>query len=160
MMAKQRLVVLAVLAGIALAGGSWCVLRYYRSLPAWLGRVQRPGYALLHAAQTEDGSYFAVFDAGDDWLAFCHSERGEYRVTSTSVSEADGNDALDTKARQFTTLTRTYHFGVGTYGIIDGEVLPIRRGARGPLRIAYWARDENVLLFSAEVPWGGRNENR
>jgi hypothetical protein len=121
------------------------------SLREWVARVQRPGYSLIYSTETPDHSYFALFDAGGDRMAFCYLTKRRPGVSTTSVTSitsADGEDALDTEHRKFTSLTRKI---LGVYGVIDGAELPIKPGVRGNLRVRY--AEDNSEVLNAEIPW-------
>jgi hypothetical protein len=73
MTAKGTILLLMVIALVT----SWDAWRKLRpgTLSSWVQQVQRPGYRLLYSTETDDHSYYAIFDAGDDYLAFCSLEK-------------------------------------------------------------------------------------
>jgi len=150
-MKRSRAVVvcgaIAVLVGMAFLG--WWLALGPVSLPQWVERVRRPGYRLLFATETPDQSYYAIFDAGDDKLAFCHRHRpGHHYSSSLTISAVGGKDVLDTKHRRFTVLTRKV---LGFYGVIDGEEYPIKPGVVGPLGLRFLPTGAEELY--ADIPW-------
>jgi hypothetical protein len=131
-------------------------------LAGWVKRVQRPGYRLISSIETPDHSYFAFFDAGDDRLAFCSlvkEKRGDAAISGrvviststgvTTITTADGEEALDTRQRRFTVLTRKI---LAVYNEIDGTEFPIKRDITGDLRVRYRVSGDEIL--DTEIPWG------
>jgi len=122
-------------------------------LEAWVERVRRPGYRLLYSTETPGHSYYAIFDAGKDQLAFCELDRTKHAAlvstSSTVISTPDGEDALDFKGRNSPMLTRKL---LGIYVVMDGMEEPIKRGFVGKLRIRHQV-DNNAVL-DTEVEWG------
>jgi hypothetical protein len=132
---------------------SWWLWREYNSLSLWVDRVRRPGYVLLYSAKAVDGSYFAVFDAGNDTMAFCSREKTRTGVTMNhlELDDEEGIGVLDS-AKGLSSLPRNVNLGLLRYAIDDGMVVGIRPGFRGKIRLKYWLEFDRVLL-DAEISW-------
>jgi hypothetical protein len=162
MNSRQRLLlwgtVPAVPFGFALLVGL-IVLNFWLSLrpvplEAWVQRVRRPGYRLLYSTETPLHSYYAIFDAGNEYLALCELDRMAHGtsgwVGSTDIRSADGQDALDnTDNRPTVPLLRNL---LGIWTVDDGVALPIKPALVGKLHIQHELDGANVL--DVEIEWG------
>lgn len=154
---KRALAFVCAVLTIAAIVGAPAFVIYRRiepaSLRSWIARVERPGWRLLHSAET-DTHWFAVFDAGDDRLAFCWRDRGKeprsYQ-SSLTVTDAAGKDVEDSSRRtQF--VDRDVWIVVGEYGIVDGHSHPIRPGHAGHSSvIAVLSKPDDVSLPEASL---------
>lgn len=124
----------------------------HESLSAWTERIQRPGFKLLWAEEMPDHSYFAIFDSGEDTLAFCEKENadGLRRSSSMSICDSQDNDVLDTKNRKLAFLSRKYLLGM--YTELDGRILPVKPGTVGPIHIKYHEQPSGRTI-DVTIPW-------
>jgi hypothetical protein len=151
---RQRKVLVwgaAVVAAVILIGTpvlyGWLWFRPV-SLPEWIERVRRPDYRLIYSTEATDHSYYAIFDAGDNRLAFCHLHKSAHPSSTLLDITIDGKDVMDTKHRQYSSLNRSF---LGLYSVMDGVELPIKRGVAGKLRVRYEADGKDIL--DTEIPW-------
>jgi hypothetical protein len=118
------------------------------SLPEWIERVRRANYRLIYSSEATDHSYYAIFDAGDNRLAFCHLHKSAQPSSTILDITIDGEDVMDTKHRQYSSLNRSF---LGVYSVTDGVELPIKPGVAGKLRVRYEVDDHDIL--DTEIPW-------
>jgi len=124
------------------------------TLDGWTYQVGRPGFKLLYSTKTADGSYYALFDAGNNQLAFCSWEHGTHSA-ATSLEDAEGRDILDTKNRRMGHLQRQWPLGVGPIAVLDGLIIPIKPGVKGRIRLVHREadQDDQTVLLDANVSW-------
>ncbi len=118
-------------------GGLWAYRRVHPdTLDAWVAAVARPGFELRFRTRTAT-HFFAVFEAGDGQLALCRERLAGPRDTpeaEVQVTDVAGHDLSDPD-RPRLALSRVWDFGLAEYCIEDGEIVPIRPGFNGRLRI-------------------------
>ena len=111
-------------------------------------RVRRPGYRLIYSTETPDHVYYAIFDAGDDRLAFCELDNRPppfIRIISTSITTAKGKDVRGEGKRLVRSL-------LWIHDVEDGYEYPIERGVVGKLRVRHRIGFRKV--FDEKIDWG------
>lgn len=116
--------------------------RLPESLDSWTARVKRPGYTLRYRSQTRT-HYVALFDAGDDCLAFCRKRiagTGSDARSETRITDVSGNN-LEETSRKRRRLTRPQGLVSTSRTACDGEVIPIARTFNGRMRVVFEVAD-------------------
>ena len=154
MKARKSLITILLLLGLAVglgAAGLWGYRRIHpASLDAWAAAVAAPDYRLRYRTRTRT-HYVAVFEVGPGQLAFCRTRiDGDVRAEpAVKITDVSGNDLVDaTRPRE--ELFRVWHLGVTDYEVVDGELVPIRPGYSGRMRIVFDADGPNQHAAEAD----------
>jgi len=132
----------AVWLALAAGGVDLEIPRLPESLDSWTARVERPGYTLRYRSQTRTHCV-ALFDAGDDCLAFCRKRiagTGSDAEVKIAITDVSGKSLEDT-SRKCRPLTRPKGLGPTSRAACDGEVIPIARTFNGRMRVVFRVAD-------------------
>ena len=161
-----------VLAALVAPAAFWGYRRLHpSSLAAWVDQVARPDYKPRYRSRTRS-HFVAIFQVGPDTLAFCRKridgQQGapEPKVTITDV---EGNSLVD-EDRQREVLYRVWDLGVADYEVDDGELIPIRPGFQGRMRIVFDVEEAQrseearaadpyrLGVLDVHIRWGGGDQ--
>ena len=133
---------MAVWLALIASGVDLEIPRLPESLDSWAARVKRPGYTLRYRSQTRT-HYVALFDVGDDCLAFCRKRiagTGSDAAVKIEITDVSGNNLEDT-GRKRRRLTRPQGLVPTSRAACDGEVIPIARTFNGRMRVVFQVAD-------------------
>lgn len=136
-MKKGRIFILSIILFIFLYIGI-SYLRIIRSgtLEGWVSIVQESEYELIYSTET-DFYYYAVFDAGNDKLAFYRKSIDEKyespQIESVKTLDMEDKDVGDMNNVSKPIMGRLFHI----YTYIQGEKIPIRKDYSGKIRIMH-----------------------
>ena len=173
MKTRRFLIRLSLLLGFAVGLGAVGLWGYRRvhpaSLDAWTAGVAAPDFELRYRSRTRT-HYVAIFEVGPDRLAFCRKRiDGDAGRPEPAVRITDlwGNDLVD-PGRPREQLFRVWHLGLTDYEVDDGELVPIRPGFSGRMRIVFDTRQndrdrdaeqadpDRLGVLDTHIYWGKR----
>jgi hypothetical protein len=98
-------------------------------LADWVQLVGRPDYKELYAT-TVQGRHIAIFDAGNDTIAFCDSQSDLDPGVTLTIRNSSGESAFD-HSRKHAPLTLSYRSRFVTTQRDVGMLVPIRHHEKG-----------------------------
>jgi len=164
---RTNRIAILVLLLVAVAAG-WKGLGVYRrirpaSLADWADDVAWPGFKLRYRTRTAT-HYVAVFEAPADRLAFCRMRLAgapSGPEPTPAITDVAGHDLVDPD-RPHEALFRVWDLGPVRHVFDDGELIPIRPGFQGRMRIVFDTEgspaggdsDASIRVLDTHLRWG------